>query len=513
MSVEVSAMLALALGRPLGERDISWPAVFDIARKERCAPLAWFRSASAIRDAAPADVVAAWRAEVMSAVSLADFWQGLLEQTLSQLEGSGVDATVLKGLPLSHKLYGHGAARPCSDLDLYVELPQRAAAHDALLAAGWRWRIGSAPHEAGYIKEHGERAAVLEVHSSLLDDCLVAHLPFRAPGRTRVAVGARAIAAHDDDQLPAYLATHLAKHAMPPMLWFVDFHELWERLDDEARSHAWDAARVARAERYLAWAVDRKADVAAAASGESAALQRLGFSQGTRSDEHNAARVARLSSTPMDALRVAGAWLLPGEARNDWREIHRVISHRAALIVRRAAGTRRSYVKLASRDIAVRVPPRSIVLGAGDFAAIVNELSPRQARFSIRATGTSMRPSLEPGTTIVLAPRSGRSLAVGDVVLAMTHRGSCVLHRVCALGDGWVQTQGDANSRADTPVPVESVIAVAEGMLVGGLEHPIPAAHGIRLRRFVRAALAWRPRRRGGRTTSTSFLDRSVGAR
>lgn len=516
MSVEVSAMLALALGRPLGARDIAWPAVFEIARKERCAPLAWLRSGSAIRDAAPADIVAAWRAEVMSAVSLADFWQELLEQTLSQLEGSGVDATVLKGLPLSHKLYGNGAARPSSDLDLHVPLPQRAAAHDALLAAGWRWRIGTAPHEAGYIKEHGERAAVLEVHSSLLDDCLVAHLPFRAPGRTRVAVGARAIAAHDDDQLPAYLATHLAKHAMPPMLWFVDFHELWERLDGEARSRAWDAARVARAERYLAWAIDRKADIAAAAGGDSSALQRLGFSQGARSDEHNAARVARLSSTRMDAVRVAAAWLLPGEARKDWREIRRVISHRAALIVRRAVGTRRSYVNLASGDVAVPAPQRSIVLGAGDFAAIVNELSPRDARLSIRATGTSMRPSLEPGTTIVLAPRSSRAIAVGDVVLAMTRRGSYVLHRVCALGDGWVQTQGDANSRADTPVPLEAVAAIAEAMLVDGAERPIPAARAIRLRRLVRTAVARSLRRGDARTPptpSTSFPRRSVGVR
>ena len=516
MSAEASAMLALALGKPLGERELSWRAVFEIARKERCAPLAWLRSASMIRAAAPADVVAAWRTEAMWAISLADFWQGLLSETLAQLERSGVSPTVLKGLPLSQKLYGNVAARPCSDLDLHIPLAQRAAAHDALLAAGWRWRIGRAPDEAGYVRERGARMAILEVHSSLLDDGLVAHLPFAAPGRTQLAVGSLAVAAHDDDQLPAFLATHLAKHAMPPMLWFIDFHAFWDRLDQDERSRAWDAAHAARAERYLRWALDRNDDIVAAAGGDSAAIKRLGFSRGTRADRHNAARVAWLSSTPIDALRVASAWLLPDVARGDWREIRRVVAHRAAMIVRRAAGTRRSYASIGSEDTPAPPQRRSIVLGAGDFAAIVAELSPSRARFSIRASGTSMRPSLEPGTMVVLSPHSQRVPAVGDVVLAMTRRGSYVLHRVCAVGQGWVQTQGDANSRADDPVPVESVAAFAEAMLVGGVERPIPAARPIRLRRFLRATVGRRLRLGDARVpqgTGGPFQRRSVGVR
>lgn len=117
---------------------------------------------------------------------------------------------------------------------------------------------------------------------------------------------------------------------------------------------------------------------------------------------------------------------------------------------------------------------------------------------------------------VVLTPRSRRSVAIGDVVLAMTRRGSYVLHRVRAAGDGWVQTQGDANSRPDRPVPVESVAAVAEAMLIGGVERPIPAARAIRLRRFVRAAIAWPLHRRAAQSpppAGNSFLHRSVGVR
>lgn len=515
MNAEVSAMLGLALGRPLGGHDVSWPAIFEIARSERCAPLAWFRSAPVIRREAPAAVVDAWRVEGMSSVRLADFWQRLLDETLTHLEGSRVDAMVLKGLPLAQKLYGNIAARPCADLDLHVPLTQRAVAHETLLAAGWRWRVGRAPNEAGYIKEDGERAAVLEVHSALMDDGLVAHLPFAAPRSVRLALGTRSVTVHDDDQLPAFLATHLAKHAMPPILWFVDFHELWERLDSDDRSRAWEAARAARAERYLGWAIDRQADIAAAAGGDSVALQRLGFGKSSRSDGHNAVRVARLASTRIDLLRVAGAWLLPSAARGNWREIRRVLSHRAAWIARRATGTRRVYPKAAS-EVAVSVQPRSIVLGAGGFAEIIEKLSSRDTRFAIRATGTSMRPSLEPGTTVILCPRSGRSIEIGDVVLAMTRRGCFVLHRVRAVGEGWVQTQGDANSRPDCPVPLECVAAVAEAIVIGGVEYPVPSARAIRLRRFLRTTLTWRPRSRGGRTAhaaSASFLWRARGDR
>lgn len=515
MSAEVSAALALALGIPIEGRELSWPLVLRVAQRERCAALAWLRSAAVIRARAPANVVAAWRVEAMSAIDLAEFWQRVLVETLSSLTAEGVQAVVLKGLPLAQRLYGNAAARPCADLDLYVPGPRREAAHRALVAAGWRWRIGVAPGEAGYTTERGRRTVLLEVHSSLLDDPLVAHLPFSPPGARALDLGGVQVAAHDDAQLPAYLATHLAKHAMPPLLWFIDFLELWSALSPAERDAAWAAARVARARRYLAWAVDRSGDIAAAARFEPLALARLGIGERGRADGHSAARVARLAAGASDALRVVTGWLSPTRASGEWAALPLLLADRVRKLAWRTLGTRRSYADAEPRPAQVAPSRRAVVFDARDFHAIVDELSRQDARFSIRATGHSMQPSLAPGTLVMLAPRRERSLTVGDVVLARTKRGTYLLHRVRRIGADWVETQGDANMLPDERVPIGAVAAIAEAVVVDGRERGIPAARGIRARRLVAGGVRMfrRKRREVGRASARDSVRGGTGAR
>src|SRR5687767_12103439 len=50
---------------------------------------------------------------------------------------AGIDAVVLKGLPLASRLYGDFAVRACVDIDLYVSRESRAKADVALARAGW----------------------------------------------------------------------------------------------------------------------------------------------------------------------------------------------------------------------------------------------------------------------------------------------------------------------------------------------------------------------------------------
>ena len=497
MSLEVSASLALALGYPVPVAALSWTSVFDIARRERLAPLAWIRSASAIRAAAPVAVITAWRNEALSAVSLAEFWSRLTTETVEALHRAGVDAVVLKGLPLAHRLYGDIAARPCSDLDLHVQISQRSAAHQVLVTAGWGWRIGLAPREGAYMIDREGRTAILEVHSTLLDDGLVSHLHFGAAGARSTGSGESALVSHFDDQLPAFLASHLAKHAMPPLLWFVDFAELWRSLTPEEQRRSWARARAARAHRYLGWAIRRATDILAAAAGDSKALRRLGFSDSRRADFHNAMRVAALAATPIDALRVTANWLVPVEARADWKSLVAHFGSRLRKPLRRALGTRRIYnAPVAARPSIHSESVRALRVDGSEFRDLVGDVSARDARFSIRARGGSMRPSMGSGTQVCLTPRQGKPL-IGSVVLAITAEGSSLLHRIVRTGDGWIQTQGDGNIAADLPLTWDSVVAIADAIVVDGTERPIPVFRFGRSRRLGRKFVAALSRRRG----------------
>jgi hypothetical protein len=480
MEREVAALLALTLGRPLPAADASWPEVLDLARRERCAPLAWLRSAAEIRRASPAEVAQAWRAEAMAAVSLADFWRDLTLDTITALRGANVEATVLKGLPLGSRLYGDAAARPCSDLDLYVSAAERGAAHEALIASGWRWQAGRAPRESGYRMERRGRLAVLELHSALLDDGLVSHLPFEAPEQALGVGASEPIPAHDDAQLPAFLAAHLAKHSTAPVLWLIDLATLWSSLDAESRAAARIAARSARAERYLDWALRRVSRLDAAAVGDTSALRELGFGARRRREMHSAVRVALLASQPLDAFRVAVAWLAPHDVRGSGRAMAGLFRARVKKAIAGAGwrfrGSRLTADARPARPIAgTSDGVRSLHVTDEEFGALLSDLVERGMRFSIRAHGASMLPSIPPGTLVSLAPLGSRSARVGDVVLTRDTASRYVLHRVSAIGDSWVQTWGDGNMKRDPRLPLTSIVAIAGALVIDGRECPIPA--------------------------------------
>lgn len=497
MSGEVKAVLALSLGR-VGSVDApSWSNVFAIAERERCAALAWMRSSQQIRRMAPPDVVSRWRAAALAAVDVANLWEGILAGVIDTLRAVGVESIVLKGLPLGEMLYGNVAARPCADVDLFIPCEQRAAAHRALLDSGWRWRLGVAPREAAYEGAHEGRTVLLEVHSSLLDDPIVSHLAFRAPRGRVVQVGKVGMLAHDDDQLPGFLAAHLAKHAMPPILWLIDFDRLWSKLDQPGRDRAWAAARAARAHRYLEWALQRSELLRAAADGSDDACAALGFREGRRTDGHNATRVALLAATPADALRVFAAWSVPRDLLGGRRELVLRLAQRLRKSARGALGSARVYGDAAPPSPTGGQSTRAISLDGSDLAAVARELGEKGASFWIRATGSSMKPSIPGGALIRLTSPANRTLRNGDVVLADLGGGSCVLHRVRRLSGQDVHLQGDANLRADRPVTRADVLAIADAVRTGGSVRTIPAARISRARNTLRA---WRLRLFAGTT-------------
>lgn len=68
----------------------------------------------------------------------------------------------------------------------------------------------------------------------------------------------------------------------------------------------------------------------------------------------------------------------------------------------------------------------------------------------LHATGRSMLPTIWPGDTLVIERLTGDKITTGEIVL-FTRNGQFVAHRVVAIHDGEVQTQGDAAPRPDAP--------------------------------------------------------------
>ncbi len=469
MDSAVRAALALASGRRVDDFSFAWPSAFAVAKRERCAPLAWLRSGAAIKRLAPAHITQAWRAEAIASADTASSWERVLSQVIVILHRVAVAPVVLKGLPLAERLYGTFVARPTADLDLYVPSEDRAAAHLALIAAGWRWLGGAAPSEGRYEAVDDGRAMRIEIHSSLLDDGLVRHLSFAPPIGRLAKVGTTEAFVHDDPQLPSFLAVHLAKHALPPMLWALDFAALWQGLSERERADAWSAARAANAVRYLSWAVRRAEHLSAAIEGEAGALRALGFRDGRRRDVHNALRVAALASSFEDAGRVIAAWLVPrssGETR--WNAVV-TFGRRVAKRVPRIFGPRRAYPSPSRHPPAgTHLHQRALALESNEFALIARDLVGRDVSFWVRASGSSMEPSIPSGSEVRLQPIHGRALRVDDVVLADVGARGFVIHRIRGFDDPFFRLRGDANVRSDPPVTREQTYAVADAIRVDG---------------------------------------------
>ena len=485
--------------------DLDWEVALNVAIAERCAPLAWVRSGPLIRRLAPGPTSAAWRGHALNAVEQAQCWTALMEATVAELVRAELSPVVLKGIPLAQRLYGDTSARPCADLDLFVPLRERGTAHRVLRSIGWVWRAGTAPFEGCYVTEVRGSTTMLEVHSRLLDDGLVSHLPFLPPRASHERIGDRVIPVHDDDQLPAYLATHLAKHGTAPLLWLIDFATLWDSLDAGARGRARVDARRARAHRYLDWGLARASQLRLAAAGDDTALAAFASRAHGRVGRHNAVRVASLAATPFDALRTCFAWLIPRETRLRPAVLAQLVARRIGKLL--------NWSWVATNILGAGAPDsssteqtslprviRTMLVDSEQLGLLVSQAIASDADFVIAASGNSMRPSIPPGALIKLSPLRGQRLRKGDVVLAMPRPGSFMVHRIRGVREDAVILQGDANVVADPPVQRSAVLAVADGLMVNGALRRIPSGAFARPRAWARRVLCSEktPRAAGG---------------
>jgi hypothetical protein len=506
--------LRLAFGRDLlSWRSIDWVSVLAVALRERLAGVAWLRSGSVIRSLAPRDVVDRWRTLAVVIDQRGEARLGALTQALTALEGAGIKPIVLKGMPLSQRLYGNPFVRASDDIDLFIESADRTAATRALRASGWKAVEGKAPWDELFMLPDSSRT-YLEVHEALVTDYL-AHVRLPPPTGGVVGLAALRVRCFSGPLEPAYLAAHLAGHQLTPLLWGIDFLTLWSGLDEIERQQAFTAAGDVGLERYLQWAIGFASNIDSAANGDEGALLRLGAKGSDRADTHLSIwRHARLASSPLDAVRAVGACLWPRPLRwNVW-----ALATRLAWAIRYRGRSRGASAQLRAEDV-MRVAggnvreqgherrPTGIVRGsipsaAGNTAAsrstadvadpragfklagpamleVVREAIAIAGFARVRAAGMSMWPTLGDGSlvTVVALPAT---LRPGQIVL-MDWNGRPVLHRVVRVSGDTIVTLGDSNLQADPPTQVANVCALATSVtdgrgvvtLVGSFEHGV----------------------------------------
>ncbi len=312
----VQRVIRLAMGWEPSDASSEWTGILELAMEERCAALAWTRSGAHIRASAGPSESARWRAFAVANDAFVRTQGAALREVVDLLEGCGVQATVLKGIPLAMRLYDAAAARTTDDLDVLVDERYREVARRALHDAGWRSHYSESMLDDCYVREMGGRPVYLELHHALVSE-LLSHVGLRASTRDRVTTPFGAFDVLGPTLLPVQLAAHLAKHPYPYLLWQIDFAALWSSLSDAERAEAERLARDARLSRWLAWAVARNAHLEGAAQGDEGALRALGFDTLGKCVTHGAREHVRNADTLADAARVVGALVWPRHLRGD----------------------------------------------------------------------------------------------------------------------------------------------------------------------------------------------------
>ncbi|MGI9076041.1 MAG: nucleotidyltransferase family protein [Gemmatimonadaceae bacterium] len=460
----VSAIaLRLAFGMDRGLDDVhDWAKLFEVARSERCAALAWTRCGEAIRRHAPPELAERWRL-LFRDISIRGHAQFAESATSSaRLSQAGVTPILLKGMLLAHRLYGDATVRACTDIDWFIPAMDRLATRALLTEkTGWRHYDGELPWDEALERQTSHGNFHLEIHSTLLHRRF-SYLPVLLPESEAVVLNGQTHLRHSGNGVPGYLAMHLASHAFPPLLWFVDFATLWDSLTEPERGGARRAAEKAGLRRYLAWACDVTAAARRASEGESRSQRRIGIRRDSRTDSHPFWRHVRLAPTAGTALKAVRSWIappwvegasiriaarIPGRILHYWRATLPQSRRVLGATSRNRDGVSRAWASARVTEVA-----------GSTMLQVVGEVVREGGEMWIVTTGKSMLPTIAPGDRVLLgAPKGVRR---GHIVLAAVN-GLPLLHRVVSAAGGTIVTRGDGCETNDRGVPQSCVVARA----------------------------------------------------
>ena len=171
---------------------------------------------------------------------------GLQDLVMRVFAGAGIPCLILKGSPLSERLYDDALIRPVGDVDILVSPGEAQRAFEALRGEGFREIVSKPDHFHRSFQRPGHRET-LELHHDLSDGRFSFPIPdiFARRGSVRLS-GQEVAVMHPCDEL-LYLTAHHAHHyLLGRFMWLMDvafFIERYgERIDWNAfveRARAW----------------------------------------------------------------------------------------------------------------------------------------------------------------------------------------------------------------------------------------------------------------------------------
>ena len=156
-----------------------------------------------------------------------------LKRATGLLAAADIPCLVLKGLPLSQRLYGHPLARSARDIDLLVSSRTFQAAERVLLENGWSRVEPSFPETPARNRwyrrfQHDHTLAgpggLLELHWRLSTNPFYIDVPFERllVGSVQVEIGALSFRTLGQEDELLYLMCHGARHYWKRLVWLCD---------------------------------------------------------------------------------------------------------------------------------------------------------------------------------------------------------------------------------------------------------------------------------------------------
>lgn len=233
-----------------------WHTVVALARRHHVAELL-LRGLRAPPDSlADTGIEAALRALRDRAVRHGWRQLGALKHATDRLAASGIPCLVLKGIPLSQRIYGHPLVRDALDIDLLVAPETQRAAEKVLSDHGWRPAL-EFPETPARNRWHGRVAAdrafvrggtKVELHPRVCHNPHYYAAAFEDlwARRASVRVGTAAFRTLGEDDEFLYLACHGTRHGWPRLDWLCDVAAILARM---APAHLERVARAAAQQR------------------------------------------------------------------------------------------------------------------------------------------------------------------------------------------------------------------------------------------------------------------------
>lgn len=165
---------------------------------------------------------------------------GALKHATDRLAANGISCLVLKGIPLSQRIYGHPLVRDALDIDLLVAPETQHAAEKVLSDHGWRLAL-EFPETPARNRWHGRVAAdrafvrggtKVELHPRLCHNPHYYAAAFEDlwARRASVRVGTATFRTLGEDDEFLYLACHGTRHGWPRLDWLCDVAVILARM-------------------------------------------------------------------------------------------------------------------------------------------------------------------------------------------------------------------------------------------------------------------------------------------